>query len=83
MEQKLTVTNDILFFAFRYAVSSPSDAAALVIDTLKENIKRVTDFDLRTYIREIYECRNSGRIADEATWLDFADYLQDELRSRE
>lgn len=83
MEQKLAVTNDILLFAFRYALGSSSDASVLVIDTLKENINSVKDFDLRTYIREIYECRNSGIITDEATWLDFADYLQDELRSRE
>lgn len=83
MEQKLAVTNDILFFAFRYALGTSSDAPNLVIDTIKENIKSVKDFDLRKYIREIYECRNSGLITDEATWLDFADYLQDELRSRE
>ena len=83
MEQKLAVTNDILFFAFRYALSSSSDVPVLVIDTIKENINSIKDFDLRKYIREIYECRNSGIITDEATWLDFADYLQDELRSRE
>lgn len=83
MEQKLAVTNDILFFAFRYALGSSSDAHVLVIDTLKENINSVKEFDLRQYIREIYEYRNSGMITDEATWLDFTDYLQEELRSRE
>ncbi|WP_142828582.1 hypothetical protein [Planococcus soli] len=83
MEQKLAATNDVLFFAFKYALGSSSDASVLVIGTIKENIRSIKEFDLRTYIREIYECRNSGMITDEATWLDFADYLQDELRSRE
>lgn len=83
MEQNLAVTNDILFFAFRYALGNSSDASVLVIDTIKENIKSINDFDLRAYIREVYEGRKSGMITDEATWLDFADYLQDELRSRE
>ena len=83
MEQKLEVTNDILFYAFRYALGTSSDTPLLVIDTIKENVKKVTDSDLRKYIREMYECRNSGMITEEALWLDFSDYLQDELRSRE
>ncbi|ANU10832.1 hypothetical protein A1A1_13377 [Planococcus antarcticus DSM 14505] len=83
MEQKLAVTNDIVFFAFKYALGSRSDIPVLVIDTIKENINRIKDFDLRKYIREIYEYRNSGMMTDETTWLDFADYLQEELRSRE
>lgn len=83
MEQKLTVTNDIMFFAFRYALGKSSDAPILVIETIKENIDRIEDFDLRKYVREIYECRNSGMITEEAAWLDFVDYLQEELRSRE
>ena len=83
MEQKLAGTNDILFFAFRYALGTSSDTPLLVIGTIKENVKKITDFDLRKYFREIYECRNSGIITDEAIWLDFSDYLQDELRSRE
>ncbi|TWT25287.1 hypothetical protein [Planomicrobium sp. CPCC 101110] len=83
MEQKLTVTNDILFFAFKYALGSSSDAPVLVIDSLKENIKSIEAVDLREYIREIYECRNSGMLKDEAAWLDFVDYLQEELQSRE
>lgn len=83
MEQKLAVSDDIIFFAFQYALGSSSDASVLVIDTIKEHISRIKDSDLREYIREIYECRNSGRIADEAAWLDFVDYLQEELRNRE
>ncbi|TWT07828.1 hypothetical protein FQV26_08465 [Planococcus sp. CPCC 101016] len=83
MEQELAVSNDILFLAFRYSLSSSADSAALVIDTIKENIKSIKESDLRTYIREIHECRNSSVMTDETTWLDFADYLQDELRSRE
>jgi hypothetical protein len=83
MEQKLTVTNDIIFFAFKYALGKSADAPILVIDTIKENINRIEDFDLRKYVREIYECRNSGMITEEAAWLDFVDYLQEELRSRE
>lgn len=83
MEQKLAVTNDIMFFAFRYALGKDSEAPVLVIDTIKENISSIEDFDLRKYVREIYECRNSGMITDEAIWLDFVDYLQEELRSRE
>ena len=83
MEQKLAVTNDIMFFAFRYALGRSSDAPVLVIDTIKENISSIAEFDLREYIREIYESRNSGMITNEATWLDFVDYLQEELRSRE
>ncbi|TWT01571.1 hypothetical protein [Planomicrobium sp. CPCC 101079] len=83
MEQKLAVTNDVLFFAFKYALGSSSDESVLVIDTLKENIKSIEAVDLREYIREIYEFRNSGKITDEAAWLDFVDYLQEELQSRE
>ncbi len=83
MEQNLSVTNDIMFFAFKYSLSSRSDVPVLVIDTIKENIDRIKELELRKYIREIYECRNSGMITDEATWLDFADYLQEELSSRE
>ncbi|PSL41558.1 hypothetical protein B0H99_102242 [Planomicrobium soli] len=83
MEQKLAVTNDILFFALKYVLGKSSDAPILVMDTIKENIKSIEDVNLREYIREIYECRNSGMITDETTWLDFVDYLQEELRSRE
>jgi hypothetical protein len=82
MEQ-LAVTNDILFCAFKYALGRSTDASVLVIDTIKENISKIEDFDLREYIREVYEYRNSGTLADEANWLDFVDYVQDELRSRE
>lgn len=83
MEQKLAVTNDIVFSAFKYALVRSSDVSELVIETIKENISKIDDFDLREYIREVYECRNSGALTDEAKWLDFVDYLQDELRSRE
>ena len=83
MEQQLAVSNDIMFFAFRYSMSSSSDTAELVIETIKENVKNINEADLRKYIREVHENRNSGTLIDETLWLDFADYLQEELRSRE
>lgn len=83
MSKKINVSNDILFFAFRYALGRKTYASSEVIENIKNNISEIDTNDIKSYIKEILECTNYGMAFDKDRWIEFKDYLQKELKERE
>jgi hypothetical protein len=83
MDKNLQVDNHTLFFAFRYALGRMSFAPRIVIDNIKWNIGNISNFDIENYIYEIKECADYGQECDEYDWLNFVEYLEQELHRRE
>ena len=81
-EKHLKVERDILIFAFRYSLGRMSYAPYKVVDTIKSNIKNISTDDIKLYIKEIKECQNFGMDFDKSIWLDFLEYLEEELKKR-
>ena len=76
------VERDILFFAFRYSLGGLSYASYSVIRTIKDNIDNISTQDIKQYIKEIHEHKESNIYFDEEVWMKFAEYLEDELGNR-
>lgn len=82
MDKKFRVDRETLFFAFRYALGRMTYAPDTVMDNIKANIKDISTGDIETYIKEIKECENYGMDMDKKHWLNFNDYLENELKKR-
>ena len=80
--KSLIVERNILFFAFRYALGRMSNAPYIVTSTLKDNIENISTEDIKQYIKEIQECENYGMDFDKEHWINFAKYLENELKNR-
>lgn len=82
MESKLNVERAILLFAFRYSLGRMSYAPYSVTEAIKGNIEKISDSDIKQYIKEIYEQEVYGMDFDKEHWLKFAQYLEEELSNR-
>lgn len=82
-KEKLIVDREIMFFAFRYALGRMTYAPYSVIKSIKDNIINISTEDIKQYIKEIYECENYGMSFDKTEWINFAKYLENELKKRE
>jgi hypothetical protein len=82
LDRSLKVERSILFFAFRYALGRSSYAPNTVVDNIKANIKGISVGDIKAYIKEINECENYGMDMDKRHWMNFRDYLINELKQR-
>ena len=72
------VINNILFYAFRYAVKRTTAAASEVCDSIKNNIQNFEDWEIKQMIKEIdLECNLEMMINRE--WLELYEYLEDYL----
>ena len=78
----LVVERDILIFAFRYSLGRLSYASYSVIRTIKDNIDNISTQDIKQYIKEIHEHKESNIYFDEEVWFKFAKYLEGELENR-
>lgn len=78
----ITVSREVLLFAFRYSLGRETYAPYVVTKAIKDNIKNITDEDINLYIKEILECSMYGADMDKEHWLDFAEYLKGILRER-
>lgn len=83
MDNNIMVDRDIMIYAFRYALGRQSFAPVTVVENIKHNIDKISDNDLKLYIKEIKEFENYGMEFDKAHWLSFVSYLEKELKSRE
>lgn len=81
-DKTFNVDRNILFFAFRYALGRMSYAPSTVTDNIKANITNVSTTDILAYIKEIKEFTNYGMEMDKIHWLNFVDYLENELKKR-
>lgn len=84
-EQTISVTHDILFFAFRYALGRRTFAPSIVARQIKQNIKEMPTNDLNTIDMEIMEAWVAGGLGDECdvrTWVNLQDTIEAELRLR-
>lgn len=82
-EHKIKVDNDILFFAFRYALGRKSIAPTTVMTNIICNLKNISDNDLNRYILEIKECNDYGMDIDKKNWLNLKKEIENELNYRE
>ncbi len=82
MDKNLSVDREVLFFAFRYALGRMSYAPSTVMDNIQTNIKKISDGDIKQYIKEINECEHYGMEMDERHWLEFKQFLEKELENR-
>lgn len=83
MYEKLSVDRDMLLYAFRYAIGRSSYAPINVVNNIKANINKVSTGDIQAYIREINECEHYSMKMDERFWLEFKQYLEEELAKRQ
>lgn len=84
-EQTISVTPDILFFAFRYALGRRTFAPSIVAKEIKHNIKILPTGDLKNIANEIMEAWAVGGLGDECdirTWTDLHDLIEKELERR-
>lgn len=83
MYERLNVDRDMLLYAFRYALGEGSYAPVAVADNIKANIDKVSKGDIQAYIREINECEHYSMKMNESYWLEFKQYLEEELANRQ
>lgn len=84
-EPTVSVTPDILFFAFRYALGRRTFAPSIVAKEIKHNIKILPTSDLNNIATEIMEAWVVGGLGDECdirTWTDLHDVIEAELERR-
>lgn len=85
--KQFKVDRDILVYAFRYSLPRISYSSSIVIENIKDNIELFNSGDIELFIKEIkeqeiLELYGYGMDIDKKIWLDFADYLREELRKR-
>lgn len=83
MDKEFKVSEEILFYAFRYALGRMTYAPTSVMDNIKANIKDISTANIEKYIKEIKEFKEYGMEIDRQHWLSFLDYLKSELDTRE
>ena len=84
-EQTISVTPDILFFAFRYALGRRTFTPSIVAKEIKNNIKLLPTSDLNNIATEIMEAWAADSLGDECdvkTWMDLDDAIETELERR-
>ena len=84
-EQTISVTPDILFFAFRYALGRRTFAPSIVSMQIKQNIKILPTSDLNNMFIEIMDAWAVGELGDECdvrTWVNLQDAIEVELQLR-
>lgn len=84
-EQTISVTPDILFFAFRYALGRRTFTPSIVAKEIKNNIKVLPTSDLNNMANEIMDAWAVGGLGDECdirTWTDLHDLIEKELERR-
>lgn len=84
-EQTISVTPDILFFAFRYALGRRTFAPSIVSRQIKQNIKVLSTSDLNNMFMEIMDAWAVGGLGDECdirTWVNLQDTIEVELKLR-
>ena len=84
-EPTVSVTPDILFFAFRYALGRRTFTPSIVAKEIKNNIKVLPTSDLNNMATEIMEAWAVGCLGDECdvkTWMDLDDLIEVELERR-
>ena len=82
MDKNIMIDRDIMIYAFRYALGRQSFAPVTVVENIKHNIDKISDNDLKLYIKEIKEFENYGMEFDKSHWLNFISYLENELKNR-
>lgn len=88
MNEPLSVSKDVLFFAFRYALTRSTYASLTIAANIKDNLPLMDDAEIRAYVREIEELETEGfgRFAmemDRVAWLTLRNVLTVELNQRE
>lgn len=83
MKDPLTVDEDILFYAFRYALGRKSHASSTVAHNIAQNLSKMKDADIKAYVREIEECQDYGMEIDKQQWLILRNKLVEELNMRD
>lgn len=81
-KKNLNVDRNILFFSFRYALGRMTYAPSVVIDNIKFNIDNIPNNEIEMYIKEIDDFDNYGMKCDIDTWINFSNYLKNELKNR-
>lgn len=79
---KIEIREDILFFAFRYALGRMSTAPSVVATEIRNSLKVLSDSILYSIVREIDECKNYGMEIDKMTWMMLRDDVREELETR-
>lgn len=64
----ISVPSIILFFAVRYALGRQSYAPSLVADVVRDNLKHLTEEELKAIVDETYAVRNLGMPCDVSVW---------------
>lgn len=81
----LTANREIFIFAFRYALGRMSHSSYIVTEAIKDNIEKISDNDIKLYIREIKEYEERDLFKDEldkSYWIGFSKYLENKLNER-
>lgn len=79
---EMIIDNNILFFAFRYALGRKSTAPSMVITAILRNLKNIEDIDIERYIKEISNCNDFGMEIDKKNWISLKKDLEMELELR-
>jgi len=80
--QEIVVDAHTLFFAFKYALGRKSAAPSIVMTAIIKNMEKLSDVELRRYIKEIEECKDYGLDTDKENWLSLKKDLEAELEFR-
>ena len=86
--KKLVLDDDfslVMICAFRYALGRMTYVMSTVPEFIEKNIEKVLTKDIELMCREIteYEEQNClGMSCDKKNWIDFREFLEEELEER-
>ena len=72
----MLVSQDTLFYAFRYALGRASFAPKIVIDDVLKNLDLMDEHSIKQIIREIETAPSLGHDMDKIGWLVFKEKLE-------
>lgn len=78
----LQFDENILFFAFKYALGRISTAPSIVASNILKNLSTLSVEILERMITEIQECSNLGMDIDKKTWNHICLKIKEEIELR-
>ena len=76
----MKVTEESLFYAFRYALGRKTFAPRIVMNDILDNLYSFDEHTIKLMIKEIEEAPSLGMDFDKVEWLKFKEKLEDSIK---
>lgn len=82
MSIQVKVDEVLVKYAMRYALNRSTTSTDMVVQSIEENLKVLSNEFLNRAIQEISTAMDYGLIKNEETWNELSEELKEELRRR-